>query len=75
MSVAERLVTARGKESRQSVAESVGISVSALQMYENGMRVPRDKIKILLAQHYNMTVQDLFFPLNATESGETDADP
>lgn len=68
MSVADRLIQARGDESRKSVCDAVGISLSALQMYENGMRVPRDKIKIRLAQHYQTSVQDLFFSENVTKS-------
>ena len=66
MEVHERLVLARGEESRQSVCKAVGISRSALQMYENGKRVPRDTIKVRLAEHYHTTVQSLFFPDNAT---------
>lgn len=61
MSVAERLVEARGDEPRAKVAEAVGISVSAMGMYENGERIPRDEIKVKLAEHYNKTVQELFF--------------
>ena len=66
MSVAERLVQARGDESRKSVCEAVGISMSALQMYENGTRIPRDRVKIRLARHYGTTVASLFFPDDAT---------
>ena len=36
--IAKRLVTLRGKESRESVAEAIGVSVSALAMYETGAR-------------------------------------
>ena len=66
MSTAERLVLARGEESRQSVCDAIGISRSALQMYETGKRIPRDSIKIRLARHYQTTVQDLFYPDSAT---------
>ena len=62
MSTAERLVLARGEESRKSVCDAVGISRSALQMYESGKRIPRDNVKVRLAQHYQTSVQDLFFP-------------
>lgn len=61
LSVSERLVAARGKRSRESVAAAVKISVSALAMYETGHRVPRDPVKIRLADHYGTTVQALFF--------------
>lgn len=58
---AELLVEARGEKSRQEVANAVGISLSALSMYENGQRVPRDEIKMALAKEYNKTVQELFY--------------
>ena len=61
MNVAERLLAARGDASRRSVAEAVGISVSALTMYEIGQRIPRDEVKKRLADHYGRTVQELFF--------------
>lgn len=59
--IAKRLIELRGSLSREHVAKRVGISVSALQMYENGHRVPRDEIKIRLANFYNRTVQEIFF--------------
>lgn len=51
----------RGEKRRETVAEAVGISVSALQMYENGARIPRDQTKIALANYYGQTVEDIFF--------------
>lgn len=59
--VAEKLVKLRGVQSREDVAKAVGISVSAISMYENGERVPRDDIKVQLAKYYNRTVQEIFF--------------
>ena len=61
MTIAERLVGARGNTPRKAVADAVGISVSALTMYELGNRVPRDELKVRLANYYGRTVQDLFF--------------
>jgi transcriptional regulator with XRE-family HTH domain len=61
MTVAERLRAERGDKPREEVAEAVGISVSALGMYEQGNRVPRDSIKLRLADYYGCTVQQLFF--------------
>lgn len=66
MSTADRLIQARGTESRKSVCAAVGISRSALSMYETGMRIPRDPVKVRLAQHYHTSVQDLFFPDDVT---------
>lgn len=59
--IAERLVAARGERTRQEVASAVGISLSALSMYETGQRVPRDEIKVALANYYGKTVQELFY--------------
>ena len=59
--IAKKLTALRGDRSPQEAANAVGISVSALWMYENGKRVPRDEIKMKLAEHYNTTVEDLFF--------------
>ncbi len=59
--IARKLRKCRGDQSRKEVAECVGISVSALRMYENAERIPRDEIKVLLARHYGATVQEIFF--------------
>ena len=58
---AERLREARGDIPRKTVCEAVGISISALMMYENGKRVPRDTIKAKLAAYYQKPIEFLFF--------------
>lgn len=59
--IGERLTTLRGDRKQKDVAEQLGISVSALSMYENGERIPRDNIKIRIAAFYNMPIYDIFF--------------
>ncbi|WP_170105106.1 helix-turn-helix domain-containing protein [Desmospora activa] len=59
--MAKKLVCLRGVRPRTEVASKLHISVSALQMYENGRRVPRDDIKLKLAQFYGVSVEYLFF--------------
>lgn len=59
--VAERLQKLRGKRSRDEVAKAIGVSVSAIAMYENGERIPRDGIKLKLAEYYQKSVQEIFF--------------
>ena len=59
--IGARLRALRGEKPRAEVAEAVGVSVSALQMYENGARVPRDQTKMALAVYFHSTVEDLFF--------------
>lgn len=59
--IADRLTQLRGETSREEVAKAIGVSVSALQMYENGQRIPRDEIKLKIAAYYKKTVQEIFF--------------
>lgn len=60
--IAVRLKEARGNRTRKEVCEIVGISLSALMMYENGERIPRDEIKVKLAKLYEKSIEDLFYP-------------
>lgn len=59
--IGRRLAKLRGTEPRENVAFAVGVSLSAMSMYENGERVPRDSIKVKLADFYRKTVQEIFF--------------
>jgi len=59
--IARKLLNLRGTKPRDEVSNDLGISVSALQMYENGQRVPKDEIKIKIAKYYKKTVQEIFF--------------
>lgn len=43
------------------VAKNIGISVSAINNYEVGIRIPRDEIKLKLANFYGKTVYEIFF--------------
>lgn len=65
--IAEKLIKLRGNRSREEVAKAVQISTSALSMYENGSRIPRDEIKIRLAKYYGKSVQFIFFNKNDTK--------
>ena len=59
--IANKLIQLRGNTSRDSVAKALNISVSALGMYENGERIPRDEIKVKLARYYKTSVEVIFF--------------
>ena len=59
--IGKRLLELRGEKSQAEVARAVGISDSALSMYECGERIPRDSVKVNLAQYYKTTVQKIFF--------------
>ena len=57
----KKLVELRGNKSQATVAADIGISVSALAMYETGQRNPRDDVKLALANYYGVSVASLFF--------------
>ena len=59
--VAKRLVILRGKQSRATVANALGVSKSAIAMYEQGKRIPRDDIKVKYAKYFKTTVESIFF--------------
>ena len=59
--IAAALRQLRGETPREHVAAACGISLSALSMYENGARMPRDEVKLALAQYYGKSVGEIFF--------------
>ena len=66
----KKLIELRGKQSREEVSKALGISVSALAMYEQGNRIPRDEVKIRMANYYGITIEDLFLILHNTNREE-----
>lgn len=65
--IAKTLVSLRGDKTQKEVATDLGISISALAMYEQGHRIPRDEIKIIIANYYGKSVQEIFFETNVTK--------
>lgn len=59
--IAMKLRELRGDVPRDRVCKAIGISESALAMYENGQRIPRDGIKVSIAKYYGKSVQSIFF--------------
>lgn len=59
--IGTRLRMLRGDKTIREVAKECGISYSALAMYENGHRTPKDEVKVKLARYYNTSVEALFF--------------
>ena len=70
----KRLVELRGNRSQSEVARAIGIATSTLGMYETEQRMPRDSIKILLANYYGTTVQKIFFDEKCHEKGQKTVD-
>mgnify|MGYP001954945372 CR=1 FL=1 len=79
--IGKRLAELRAGESRKKVANRLGISESALRMYETGQRIPRDEIKVRIADYYGLSVQEIFFDNQPHEmcgfdqNEETDSGP
>lgn len=61
--IGQRLSELRKDKPREDVAAALGVTVSALGMYERGERVPRDEIKVKIAKYYGVSIQDLFFAI------------
>lgn len=59
--IGQKLVELRADKSQEEVARDLGVSVSAIGMYERGERIPRDEIKIKIANYFNQNVQSIFF--------------
>ena len=59
--IGKRLRELRGIRTRRGVAGETGLGYSALSNYENGVRIPNDRAKEVLARYYGLTVGDLFY--------------
>lgn len=59
--IGKKLIELRGNKTQAEVANELNISISALSMYENGERIPRDNIKIRIANYYCVPICDIFF--------------
>ncbi len=61
--IGEKIKNLREKNniSRENFANAVKISQSALSMYENGQRIPRDEVKLRIARFFNTSIEELFF--------------
>jgi len=66
----EKLIALRGNRTQEEVAKALGISISALSMYEQGNRIPRDEIKIRMAEYYGISLESLFLILLPTNREE-----
>jgi len=51
----------RKEMSMEQMANRLGTSYSAISMYENGERIPRDEIKIKIAELFGVSVESIFF--------------
>lgn len=56
----KRLRLEKGK-TRNEVAEENGITLRSVEAYERGDRVPRDSVKVKLANYFNESIESIFF--------------
>ena len=49
-------------------ADAIGVTESAVYMYESGERTPRDDKKVAIAKLYGVTVAEIFFADETTNS-------
>ena len=59
--IGQRLISLRGNKTQEEVAKAIGVSLSAIGMYERGERIPRDEVKLAIARYFDTTVQAIFF--------------
>ena len=59
--IGRRLRELRGIRTRTGTAKEIGISYSALSKYEDGLKLPSDRTKAMIANYYGVTVQSIFF--------------
>lgn len=51
----------RGKKTQDTIARDLGITKSSWAKYERNERVPRDEVKIRIAEYFGKSVQEIFF--------------
>lgn len=63
--IGDKLVELRKRKgkTRSEVATALGISPSAVAMYERGERIPKDEIKTKIAAYYKKSVSSIFFAI------------
>lgn len=58
---ARRLRKLRGEKKQSEIAENLGIPLTTYASYEQGVRIPKDRMKVLIAAHFGVSVTDIFF--------------
>ncbi len=61
MAFGEKLRELRGNRTQEEMAKELNITKSSLAMYERNERVPRDEVKVRIANFFGKTVQEIFF--------------
>ena len=61
MSIGAKLRALRGSRTQQEIADDLNITKSAWAMYEKDQRIPRDEVKVRIANYFGETVQAIFY--------------
>lgn len=61
MTTGEKLRKLRGNRSQAEIAELLGVSTSAISMYELDERVPRRETMKAISRLFDVSVEELFF--------------
>ncbi len=69
--IGEKLRRLRGNRTIQTVSDGTGLGWSTICMYELGRRIPEDDNKLILANYYNVSVQELFYDHDIAKSNMT----
>lgn len=59
--VGVRLRELRGRKSRTAVATDLGVTPHAIWLWEHGLRMPRDEMKMKVAAYFKKSVAGLFY--------------
>ena len=55
------LKSLRGSATQKEISKNIGITKSAWAMYERNKRIPRDEVKVRIADYFGKSVQEIFF--------------
>lgn len=59
--ISSKLVSLRGPKTQEEIAKGIGVTRSAYANYEQGIRIPKDDVKVAIAKYYGMEVGSIFF--------------
>ena len=61
MTAGQKMRELRGKKTKEEVAKAIRVTFSSYVKYERDERVPRDEVKIRIADYFGSTVSEIFF--------------
>lgn len=59
--IGKKLKNLRGDKTQEEMSKIIGITRTAWDNYEQGIRIPRDEIKVKIANHFHMSIEALFY--------------